>query len=119
VLAQLPSRISEAGSRASTPRAAVAVPREGLSQVAILLMTVGAGLVLLLARGLVGAAARPAPPAGDLTAPPIPTPMGTGPLIEVGTLDLRRPRDNRVANGALRLDVRRKGPEEERSAGDR
>jgi hypothetical protein len=110
--------MSDAGSRASTPRATVAVPREGLSQVAILLMTAGAGLVLLLARGVVGVATRPVPPANDFTAPPVSTPMSNGPLIQVGTLDLR-PRENRVANGALRLDMRRKGPGEERSAGDR
>jgi hypothetical protein len=117
-LEKLPEPMSEAGSRASTPRATVAVPREGLSQIAILLMTAGAGLVLLLAHRLVGGVPRHVPPASDFTAP-IPTPMSTGPLIKVGTLDLRRPRENRVANGALRLDIRRNGAGEERSAGDR
>jgi hypothetical protein len=118
LLEQLPGQMAEAESRASTPRATVAVPREGLSQVVILLMTAAAGLVLLVALRLAGVATRGGPPADDFTAPPIPTPLSTGPLIKVGTLDLRRTRENRMADSARRAASRREAPGTERSAGD-
>jgi hypothetical protein len=59
---------------------------------------------------------RDVPSADDFTAPPIPTPLITGPLVKVGTLDLRRTRENRRTNGVGRAD---EAPGEERSAGDR
>ena len=120
LLGQLPRRLSDAESRGSTPRATVAVPSEGLSPVAILLMTGGAGLVLLLAGRLVGVVTGHAPAADDFTPPPpIPTPLSTGPRITVGTLDLRRARENRIANGGRRAGAGNEVAGEERSAGDR
>jgi hypothetical protein len=119
VRGQLLRRISEAESRVSAPRATAAVPAEGLSRVAILLMTGGAGLVLLLAGRLVGVVPRHAPPADDFAAPPIPPPLATGPLVQVGTLDFRRARENRRAGGVGRAGAGREVPGEERSTGDR
>jgi hypothetical protein len=76
---QLP--LSEAESRASTPTpgATVAVPPEGLPWIAILLITTGAGLAVLLAVRLVGVTTRQTP-AGNFTAPPGPTALRTGHL---------------------------------------
>jgi len=74
---QLP--LSEAESRASTPTpsATVAAPTEGLPWIAILLVTTGAGLAVLLATRLVGVTTRRAP-AGNAPTPPVPAAVRTG-----------------------------------------